>query len=160
MTSFKNIATLCPRKQNKRENMFKQFIHLYNKIFQFWMQFPQKIRFLLVGGYNTVFSYALYALFIYLYIPAQLALFLSFLLSSLNSYITQKFYVFNTKGNYVKEYLKCLVTWFGSYIINAILLEGLMHFGRLNAYIAEFIALVLITVYSYIALKYFAFKGK
>lgn len=140
--------------------MVKQLIQLYQKLFQFWMRFPQKIRFLLVGGYNTVFSYALYALFVYLTIPAQMALFLSFLLSSVNSYATQKFYVFNTKGNYVKEYIKCLVTWFGSYIINAILLEGLMRLGGLNAYVAEFIALVLITVYSYIALKYFAFKEK
>ena len=140
--------------------MINKLIHLYQKIFQFWMRVPQKIRFLLVGGYNTVFSYALYALFIYMSISAQIALFLSFLFSSLNSYMTQKFYVFNTKGNYIKEYIKCLFTWFGSYIINAILLESLMHFGGLNAYLAEFIALVLITVYSYIALKYFAFKEK
>lgn len=140
--------------------MKKQIIQLYHKLFEFWMRFPQKLRFLLVGGYNTVFSYALYALFIYIGITAQLALFLSFLLSSINSYITQKFYVFNTKGNYLSEYVKCLFTWFGSYLINAILLETLMRLMHLNPYLAEFIALVLITVYSYIALKYFAFKGK
>ncbi len=140
--------------------MFKQIIHLYNKIFQLWMKAPQKLRFLLVGGYNTVFSYALYALFIYTGITAQLALFLSFLLSSFNSYFTQKIYVFHTKGNCINEYIKCLFTWFGSYIINAILLEGLMCLVGLNAYIAEFIALVLITIYSYTTLKYFAFKQK
>lgn len=138
--------------------MKNKLIQLYQKLFQFWMRFPQKLRFLLVGGYNTVFSYALYALFIYIGITAQLALFLSFLLSSINSYITQKFYVFNTKGHYLSEYVKCLFTWFGSYLINAILLECFMRFIDLNPYLAEFLALILITIYSYITLKYFAFK--
>ena len=140
--------------------MLKQIALFYQKIFNLWMRFPQKIRFLLVGGYNTVFSYALYVLFVYMGLNAQLALFFSFLISSLNSYFTQKFYVFNTKGNYFKEYTKCLITWFGSYLLNAVILACLMKFLNLNPYLAEFVALVLITIYSYIVLKYFAFKQK
>lgn len=140
--------------------MLKQITLFYQKIFNLWMRFPQKIRFLLVGGYNTVFSYALYVLFVYMGLNAQLALFFSFLISSLNSYFTQKFYVFNTKGNYFKEYTKCLITWFGSYLLNAVILACLMKFLNLNPYLAEFVALVLITIYSYIVLKYFAFKQK
>ena len=140
--------------------MKKQVIHLYQNLFQHWMRLPQKIRFLLVGGYNTVFSYALYALFVYIGMGAQVALLLSFAISSINSYVTQKIYVFATKGNYLTEYTKCLCTWAGSYVINAILLFIFMQAMGLNAYIAELIVLILLTIYSYVALKYFAFRGK
>ena len=138
--------------------MFKSIVVLHNKLFSLWIRLNQKVRFLLVGGYNTVFSYLLYVLLYYFGLGAQLSLFLSFVISSLNSYLTQKFYVFNTRGDYIKEYIKCLSTWVGSYFLNSFLLFVFMRFLGLNAYIAEFVALVLLTIYSFVALKYFAFK--
>ncbi|MBO7244285.1 MAG: GtrA family protein [Alphaproteobacteria bacterium] len=137
----------------------KKLIELYLTVYQKWMQLPEKIRFLMVGGYNTAVSYIIYVLLVFFGLGAQMALLLSFFISSINSYFSQKFFVFATKGNYLKEYSKCLSTWVGSYILNAILLFLLMKTG-LNAYIAEFIVLVILTVYSYVVLKYFAFKDK
>ena len=136
----------------------KRLLFFYNQLFNLWIKFPEKIRFLLVGGYNTVFSYFLYVLLVYFGLNAQISLLISFAVSSVNSYLTQKFYVFLTKGNYLNEYLKCLTTWFGSYVLNAVLLFVFMHFFNLNAYIGELIVLILLTVYSFVALKYFAFK--
>lgn len=121
------------------------------------MKLPEKVRFLMVGGYNTTVSYLIYVAFVFVGLGAQLSLLLSFFISSINSYFSQKIFVFATKGNYLKEYSKCLSTWVGSYLLNAVLLFLLMLAG-LNAYIAEFLALVILTVYSYVALKYFAFK--
>lgn len=136
----------------------KRLLFFYNQLFNLWIKFPEKIRFLLVGGYNTVFSYFLYVLLVYFGVNAQISLLISFAVSSVNSYLTQKFYVFLTKGNYLDEYLKCLTTWLGSYVLNAVLLFVFMHFFNLNAYIGELIVLILLTVYSFVALKYFAFK--
>ena len=140
--------------------MKNKIILLYNTLFTLWMKLNQKVRFILVGGYNTCFSYALYALFVWLKMNPHLALLLSFFLSSFNSYFTQKFYVFNTKGNYISEYIKCLTTWAGSYFINMILLILFLEFIGFNPYLAEFIALIILTCYSFVALKYFAFKHK
>ncbi|MBO7257406.1 MAG: GtrA family protein, partial [Alphaproteobacteria bacterium] len=73
-------------------------IELYLKIYRWWMTWPQKIRFLLVGGYNTVFSYLLFAGLLWVFNGQyeQLALALSFALSSINSFWTQKIYVFGS----------------------------------------------------------------
>ena len=136
----------------------KRVLFFYNKLFNLWIRFPEKIRFLLVGGYNTVFSYFLYVLFVYLGLNAQISLLISFVVSSVNSYLTQKFYVFLTKGNYLNEYVRCLTTWLGSYALNAVLLFVFMHFFNLNAYIGELIVLILLTIYSFVTLKYFAFR--
>ena len=135
-----------------------KIIDLYFKLFHFWMRFPEKIRYLLVGGYNTVVSYALYALFVWWGMHPQLALFLSFLVSSVNSYWTQKIYVFNTRGNVMKEYIKCLFSWGISYLLNAALLEFFLSL-HWNKYFAQFVALALVTINSYLMLKYIAFQN-
>lgn len=136
----------------------KKLIELYFILFRFWMRFPEKVRYVLVGGYNTVISYALYALFQYLWGHPQLALFLSFLVSSVNSYWTQKIYVFATHGNYFNEYIRCLFSWGISYLLNTGLLAFFLWLG-LNPYLAQFIALALVTVNSYLMLKYIAFQN-
>lgn len=122
------------------------------------MTWPEKIRYILVGGYNTVVSYALYALFLWLWGHPQLALFLSFLISSLNSYWTQKIYVFATRGNYLKEYIKCLFCWGIGYLLNTGILQSLIWMGT-NPYLAQGIALALVAVGSYLMLKYLAFQN-
>lgn len=138
----------------------KKLIDLYLKLFHFWLRFPEKIRFLLVGGYNTVISYALYTLFVWLTAGSepQQALFLSYIISSINSFLTQKFYVFNTRGNYGKEYISCLLSWGVSYLFDALLLKGFLGLG-LNPYFAQFLALALVTINNYVLLKYVAFQN-
>lgn len=122
------------------------------------MRFPEKIRYLLVGGYNTVFSYALYVLFVWKWGHPQWALFWSFLVSSINSYWTQKIYVFNTRGHVVQEYIRCLLSWGISYLLNAALLAGFLWLNW-NEYFAQFVALALVTINSYLMLKYIAFQN-
>ena len=138
---------------------------IFWKIWNFWFRISDKIRFLLVGGFNACVQYALYACFLYfcgeeIY---QTALVLSWIISSFSSFATQKIFVFCTKGKFVdwlKEYIKCLGVWLVSYSINAIILGVLVKFAAINAYIAQIIAVACTTVSSYILFKYFAFKHK
>ena len=136
----------------------KKLIELYLKVYHFWMRFPEKLRYLLVGGYNTVVSYALYALFQWLWGMPQVALFLSFMVSSVNSYWTQKIYVFGTKGNCKKEYIRCLFSWGISYVLNVVLLALFLKM-HLTPYSAQVLALALVTINSYLMLKYIAFQN-
>ena len=53
-------------------------IELYKKIERIWFTINQKIRFLLVGGFNTVFAYGVFAALFELvkipYMPFQMKL--------------------------------------------------------------------------------------
>jgi len=135
----------------------QKWIDLYLKIYNLWMRLPEKLRYLLVGGYNTVVSYVLYALFVMAGLVPQGALLAAFLVSSVNGYWTQKIYVFGTKGNYWTEYGRCLGAWGGSYVMNAVLLEGFLWLGW-HALVAQGVALGIVTVNSYLMLKYLAFR--
>ncbi len=131
-------------------------INLYNK----WCKIDDKIRFLFIGCVNAGISYVIFAIALFLLGEKyyQIAVALQWSISSIFSYLNQKFFVFCTKGNYLKEYIKCCTTWLVSYIINVLILEFLMHYILKNAYIAQFLSIFLVSVITYVLFKYFAFK--
>ena len=84
-------------------------------------------RYLAVGLWNTAFGYGTYALLTSLlegYVPAAY-LVASLLASVLNitvSFLGYKWLVFKTRGNYFKEWLRCLMVYSGSIALGLVLL--------------------------------------
>lgn len=126
----------------------------------YWFKLPDKIRFLFVGGFNAGVSYLLYILFCFLLgaNAYQIALAIAWLISSAVSFVTQKFLVFQSNGNWLKEYAKCCTTWFFSYLINAGILEFVVKILHLNVYVAQIVATLAAAIFTYILFKKFAFK--
>jgi putative flippase GtrA len=135
---------------------------LFNILYKKWCIIPDKIRFLFIGGVNAAISYIIFAFFLFILgqIHYQLCVILQWTISSVFSYFNQKFFVFCTKGNYLKEYLKCCSTWAVSYFINVIILEILVKKFAINVYLAQFISIFLVSVVTYVLFKYFAFNRK
>lgn len=125
-----------------------------------WLQIPRVIRFLIIGSINAAISYVIYALAVLILGETlyQLCVILQWVISSVISYLNQKFFVFCTKGDYLKEYLKCCSTWAVSYFLNVIILEIFVRFLIKNVYIAQFISLFIVSVATYVLFKFFAFK--
>ena len=99
----------------------KKLLKIYDILFDFWMRFPEKLRYLMIGGYNTVVSYGLFVVLLMYFGEEfkQRVLFVSFVISSFHSFFMQRTFVFDSKGNYKKEYVKCLFAWTIGYIMNA-----------------------------------------
>lgn len=129
-------------------------------IWNTWFKLPEKLRFLLVGGFNTVVSYLMFAGFTWLFGEGyyQLSLVLAWVLSSVISFSTQKIFVFCTKGMWFKEYCKCCMSWMLAYLINAGMLELVVKVCHWNVYIGQGAAILMTTVITYILFKKFAFK--
>ena len=121
---------------------------------------PDFVRFIIIGCINASISYVIFAIAVFLLGQEhyQCCVALQWIFSSVISYLNQKFFVFCTKGNYVKEYLKCCSTWFISYLLNVIILEIFVRFITNNVYIAQFIALAIVSAVTYLLFKFFAFK--
>lgn len=137
-------------------------MNFLNKIYNLWFKLDDKLRYLFIGGVNFVISYIIFSLAVLIFgeVHHQLCVVLQWSISSVPSYFNQKFFVFCTKGNYLKEYLKCCSTWVISYFLNAIILEVLLKYFIKNIFIAQFIAVFTVSVVTYILFKYFAFKKK
>ena len=128
---------------------------------EYWFKLDDKIRYILVGGFNFCVSYLIYVLFCRILGVEyyQYALALSWILSSIVSFTTQKYLVFKGGKNWIKEYLKCCSTWAVSYFVNAVLLEILVKQFVLNVYLSQFIATTTVAIITYILFKKFAFKN-
>lgn len=94
----------------------------------------QPVRFVVVGGFNTVFgvvdSFVLLKLLLWLR-PDQpktmgtVAMAASSVINIAFSFLTYKWFVFRTKGNYLKEYLRSLTIYLPTLALNTFLVAPL-----------------------------------
>ncbi len=131
-------------------------------LYENWFKIPDKIRFLIIGGVNACISYIIFILAALLIGDKyyQICAALQWIISSFFSFTNQKMFVFRTKGNWIREYLKCCTTWLISYLLNALILEVLVKDCNLNVYIAQILSIFSVSVLTYVLFKYFAFRGK
>jgi putative flippase GtrA len=133
------------------------------------------IRFLLVGGFNTAFSLALYSGFVILFgrllpnagkpLIADIAFALSTPVGITVAFLCYKHFVFRTKGNYLKEWLRCFAVYSVSFPMGLAILPTATHlFQRASLthpyapFLAGLVNSVCIACYSYFAHKKFSFK--
>ena len=133
----------------------QKVLYLYTQ----WCKLPDKLRFLLVGGFNALISYVIFAIAVFLIGQEhyQVCVALQWSISSVFSFVNQKVFVFCTKGNWVNEYLKCCTTWAVSYACNALILEFIVRFISKNVYVGQLFSILIASVVTYVLFKYFAF---
>lgn len=122
----------------------------------------QSIRYIITGVWNTVFGILVYALLIKLLGENHYILLavVSNIISITNAYICYKLFVFKTKGNILKEYLKCYVVYGLSMLLGLLLLYVLVDIAGLNPVTANVISVLLLTIVSFIGHRYYSFKNK
>lgn len=127
-------------------------------------------RYLVVGIWNTAFGYGTFALLTALldrYIPASYlaASLLSSVLNITVSFLGYKWFVFKTKGNYLKEWARCLMVYSGSIVLGLALLPPTVFLviyvgGNPSAspYIAGALIMALQVIISFVGHKRFSFQ--
>ena len=95
----------------------------------------QLARYLVVGAWNTLFGYGTYALFTALLAPViphsyVVALVLSSLLNITVSFLGYKWFVFKTKGNYLREWMRCVAVYSSGIALGVCLLPVVVYILR------------------------------
>jgi len=114
------------------------------------------IRFVLIGGVNTVFGYSAYAFFIYLGINYQIAIPLSTICGILFNFKTTGSIVFENKNN--KLFLKFLAVYGFIYLVNINLYKLLLVRIGDRPYAIQALLLPVIVVLSFMLNKFLVFK--
>jgi putative flippase GtrA len=128
-------------------------------------------RYLLVGLWNTAFGYGTYALCVFLLegrVPAAylVASLLSSLVNITVSFLGYKWLVFRTRGNYLKEWLRCLMVYSGSIGLGLLLLPPAVYLvehatgdARSAPYIAGALVMAVQVVISFFGHQRFSFAA-
>lgn len=138
---------------------------MLGSILAFWFKFPEKFRFLLVGGWNTLCSLLIFA---FLYetlkyrMPYEVVLIINHIISVFQTFISLRFFVFRSNANSAKEVIKEFVKANALYsillIANLILLYFFVEFGKLNVILSQVVVTCILTILSYFGNKHFIFK--
>ena len=140
--------------------MKNPLIDLYLRIEDAWFYYlPQKLRYLLVGGFNTVFAYVFF-LGLLLIFPYNAALVIQYFCTVNVSIFTMRHYVFQSTGDFKKEFLKAWTVYIGIYFFNAAALNFLVRVCLLSPPAAQAIYLTVSTVLTFLLHKYYSFGKK
>jgi putative flippase GtrA len=129
-------------------------------------------RYLVVGAWNTVFGYGAYAALTALLTPKipyayVAASFLSSVLNITVAFLGYKWFVFKTKGNYLREWARCVMVYSGSITIGLVLLPVLVgvirhatRYERSAPYIAGALLTGISVVFSFVGHRRFSFRTR
>lgn len=121
------------------------------------------LAYLATGCWNTLFGLGLYTFVYWLWgnlVHYMVLAVLVNIAAITNAFLCYKLFVFRTKGNWLKEYLKCYIVYGGGTLAGMGLLYILVSFFKLNPVFANFLSTAVVVVASYFGHKYFSFGRK
>ena len=118
------------------------------------------IRFLIAGAWNTAFGYGVFILLFYM--PWKLhyivVLILSNIITITNAYFCYKIFIFKTRGNYLREYLRFYGVYGITFGINLLLLPVFVEILKIHPVISQGMVLSVTIFASYFGHKHFSFR--
>lgn len=126
-----------------------------------WQKHQREINYLLVGFWNTLFGYSVF-LVLYFLFASRVHYLLIWLVSSIlaitNAYLGYKVFVFKTKGNYWREYMRFYIVYGTSMALNLVALPLCVELFKLSPPVVQAGWMIVNVTFSYIGHKNFSFK--
>ncbi|MDR2723191.1 MAG: GtrA family protein [Cellulomonadaceae bacterium] len=126
----------------------------------------QRVRFLMVGGFNTVLGYVLFVLFNTLIgdragrFGYMLALVCSYAVAIFVAFLLHRTFVFKVRGHFWKDLGRFIIVNIFGFGLNALLLPTIVTLTGLHANYAQAAAAMIVAVVSYLGHKHFSFRRK
>lgn len=145
--------------------MYKKYIKQFTKIRDFndLIKFiililqDKKIRFLIVGAYNTLVCY-IFGLFYFKFFVINFTKITIFnIIITIHSFLTHKFLSFQKKKYCHKEIVRAIISYGFMYILSAVLILSLMNIGFSQLF-SYHINLIFSLILFYLLHSYFTFK--
>lgn len=120
----------------------------------------ERMRYLLVGGWNTLFGlttfWALHHLF-FERAPLLVILVATNILSVTQAFLAYKLLVFRTRGRWLEEYLRCYVVYAGTSVLTFVAVPLLVNYLGVNPVLANTAIMMVAIAVSFIGHKRFSF---
>jgi len=127
-------------------------------------QYKEQILYLLFGGVTSVIGVGVYELFYRLGFASWFANTVSTVLAVTVAYVTNKLFVFESKGLSRRELWREIVTFYGGRLFTYLLETGLLmyfvDYKKFSSIICKVCTTVLVIILNYVISKLFVFKKK
>ena len=129
---------------------------------RFYFRRREQLLYLVVGAWNTVFGYAVWALMQYLlgdYLNYLVIIVLSWPIAVLNAYVCYRYIVFRSHGPVLRELPRFSLVYLVTLIANLALLPVALRVLPFSIYVDQALFLGVVVVCSYLGHKYYSFGG-
>jgi putative flippase GtrA len=127
-------------------------------------KYGKKIDYIIAGIWNTIFSYLIFIALYYCNKTYKLHIIIilicSQIISLTQAYVIYKFFVFKTKGDFVREYFRFYLVYGFSFIINIILIYIFVNILLLNPILSQGVIALIVVIISYLGHTNFSFMEK
>ena len=129
---------------------------------RFYFRRREQLLYLVVGAWNTVFGYGVWALMQYTLgdtLNYLVIVVLSWPIAVLNAYLGYRYIVFRSRGPVLRELPRFSLVYVATLIANLALLPIALRVLPFNIYVAQALVLGAVVVGSYMGHKYYSFRG-
>ncbi len=127
---------------------------------RFYFRRREQLLYLLVGAWNTVFGYGVWALLQFL-LGGQLhyliVVLIAWPIAVLNAYLGYRFIVFRSRGPIIRELPRFAVVYVATLLVNLALLPLALAILPFNIYVIQAVFTAIVVVLSYLSHKFFSF---
>jgi len=128
---------------------------------RYWPRHREKVMYLVVGAWNTLFAYGCFSLLYYLLrgrLAPSLILAIAYVVASLNGFLTFRYLVFAPVTHPVIEYLRYQAVYLPILALNLVVLPLALKYSDLNAYAVQALFAIFAVIAAYLGNKNFAFR--
>jgi putative flippase GtrA len=125
----------------------------------------ERVRFLLVGGFNTVVGYGIFVLVqltIGKHTSYLLSLYVATIIGTIIAFLGHRRFTFQISGshNVVIDFFRFASVNVVALVVNTVALPLLVEFGGLNPIVAQALIVILTMLISYVGHKFFSFRRR
>ncbi len=123
--------------------------------------YREQILYLLIGGWNTVFGYLVFAGFYWALngsLPVTVILIISWVIAVANAYFCYRYLVFRSRGRMHHEIPRFLLVYAVILAANLLVLPLALRVFPLNAYVVQAIYTLAVVIVSYVGHRVFSFR--
>jgi len=121
----------------------------------------EKIRYMLIGGYNTFFGYSVFAILWLLWgesLHYVVLLSISHIVAVTNAFFGYRIWVFRKKGGMLGDFVRFNLVYLGTFIFNLLALPALIEMMGFHPLFAQALVVFVTVVASYLLHRRFSFK--
>src|SRR5664280_2560824 len=130
---------------------------------RFYFRRREQLLYLVVGGWNTVFGYGIWAVLQFLlgnHLHYLVVVLISWPIAVLNAYVGYRYIVFRSRDSILREFPRFSLVYVVTLVVNLALLPIALHVLPLNIYAVQALLTVLVVVCSYLSHKQFSFRNR
>ena len=120
----------------------------------------EKLRFVIVGAWNTLFNVALYNVLLLAFGRTHYLVWfwVAWVVCVVQSTVTMKYFAFRRGGPLLPQIVRAFFIYLPAQGLSTLLLWALVTFAHLPAPVGQLGAIMISTIFSYVGHKYFTFR--